>query len=41
MGKKKKPNKSKTKTRQKRNKTLKNNTKYFGYTMVIILKNKG
>jgi hypothetical protein len=41
MGKKKKTNKSKTKTRQKRNKTLKNNTKYFGYTMVIILKNKG
>lgn len=41
MGKKKKPNKSKTKTRQKRNKTLNNNAKYFGYTMVIILKNKG
>ena len=46
---KKKKNQTKAKQKQDKNETKpkknkiyqKNNTKYFGYTMVIILKNKG
>ena len=41
MGKKKKNKQMQKKNKTKTKKTLKINTKYFGYIMVIILKNKG